>query len=138
MPDREDFKPMSSLCWRCRNAVPGKDTGCAWSRSKQPVEGWKAQATELKVYDDIKVASFNVRSCPEYAPDVKQEQRPPVVKSRKLQGGGSLRHYFCPTCGVLIGTTTGSSTLSSQNCKSCGQKLEWKNKEDNSNGKNDV
>lgn len=136
MPDREDFKP-SSLCWACANSVPSKDTGCAWSRSKQPVEGWNAQLTELKVSEGLYVRSYFVTKCPEYAPDQKMMPKEPVLKSWRLQNNGRLRKYFCPTCQSLIGEVTGSKSLRSARCRVCGQRIKWI-KEDNSNGKNDV
>lgn len=64
-----------TLCWTCANAVPGKETGCSWSRSFKPVQGWKAKRRDVK-YKDCRagrlhqIESYEVRKCPEYKPDI--------------------------------------------------------------------
>lgn len=45
-----------TLCWSCQNAT---NSGCSWSRSLTPVEGWVA----------TKGVGYNVKYCPEYIQD---------------------------------------------------------------------
>ena len=65
-----------SLCWQCKNAVPtaifDKRTGerrytqgCAWSIHRQPVKGWGAEKSEMKVNDRI-CPTYYVKECPEF------------------------------------------------------------------------
>lgn len=68
-----DFKPNTTICWNCRNAVPdayGK-RGCSWSREGTPVEGWIATPRTLYQYkskDDemTEVIAFSVSDCPKF------------------------------------------------------------------------
>lgn len=55
--------PKSTLCWKCRNAVPSGDGkyGCSWSLSFIPVEGWYAIPRPRD--------SFCVISCPNFISD---------------------------------------------------------------------
>lgn len=60
------YKGMT-LCWDCRNAVPGEDKGCAWSEDGEPVEGWDAEQTTVgEWYAGQKCTrvSYIVRKCP--------------------------------------------------------------------------
>ncbi|WP_295218201.1 hypothetical protein [Ruminococcus sp.] len=62
----------SSICWKCKNAVPSASTGCSWSRAFQPVEGWtaerkytpKANGSTGEVYE-----TYCVTACPEFRKD---------------------------------------------------------------------
>ena len=63
----------SSICWDCRNSVPDKagPKGCPWSRNFEPVEGWKATETVLKLkygdnghYRKGEIGSYIVHECP--------------------------------------------------------------------------
>lgn len=65
-----------SLCWSCKNAVPTAvqdprtgerkyTQGCAWSIYRQPVKGWDAEKSEMKVNDRI-CPTYYVNDCPEY------------------------------------------------------------------------
>lgn len=58
-----------TLCWICR--VPGTG-GCSWDRSLQPVEGWDAKPTKLRLWTGYYVDTFCVKSCPLYQPDGQQ------------------------------------------------------------------
>lgn len=55
-----------TLCWRCKNAVPGPETGCSWSRGFIPVQGWTAQETKIRVVGGGTIDSFLVLECPEF------------------------------------------------------------------------
>ena len=61
-----DFQRRETLCWKCQNAVPDKKkgTGCSWSISLKPVEGWTAQAVQIKLYENKTSPSFIVIACP--------------------------------------------------------------------------
>lgn len=39
---------MYSICWDCKNAVPGERRGCSWSREFRPVEGWEALRRDIR------------------------------------------------------------------------------------------
>lgn len=72
--NRLGFNASNTLCWTCANAVPDRDglRGCTWSRSGEPVEGWKARKSRLRVQTKYKnaktkyVTSYEVRKCPMY------------------------------------------------------------------------
>lgn len=57
-----------TLCWCCKNAVPGTDTetgaprGCSWSRSFIPVAGWIAD----KETSETGRETYRVFVCPEF------------------------------------------------------------------------
>ena len=53
-----------SLCWNCKNCFGG----CSWSKSFEPVEGWRAERTTIE-YFNTKTPSFLVRDCPLFAVD---------------------------------------------------------------------
>ena len=58
-----------TICWDCRNAVPGEDRGCSWSKKGKPVPGWDAQRRDVMSYDrhgSTYVESYVVRACPEF------------------------------------------------------------------------
>lgn len=58
-----------TLCWDCRNAVPGENRGCAWSEDGEPVDGWDAEPTRVgEWYSGQKHTreSYIVRSCPRF------------------------------------------------------------------------
>ena len=59
MPQRA-AKPNSTICWNCRNAVC---SGCAWSRSFKPVEGWEAKRETINAGGRF-LETYTVRSCP--------------------------------------------------------------------------
>lgn len=59
-----------SLCWDCANAC---SSGCSWSKSFKPVDGWKADRHDIKIssgynggliesYDE----SYMVYECPQF------------------------------------------------------------------------
>lgn len=68
-----DWNPYSSkmatLCWRCKNAVPSKTTGCSWSRNFKPVPNWIVDAHELTLKNGDKIRSYCVLDCPEFQDD---------------------------------------------------------------------
>ena len=53
-----------SLCWNCKNCFGG----CSWSKSFEPVEGWRAERTTIE-YFNTETPSFLVRDCPRFAVD---------------------------------------------------------------------
>lgn len=58
--------PIRTLCELCLNAVPnGRDHGCEWSITLQPVPGWDALYSPIKISGQF-VDSYKVLSCPRY------------------------------------------------------------------------
>ena len=55
--DKRGPSQKASLCWECGNATR---SGCSWSRSFIPVDGWTAEPAK-KVNE-----SYAVRKCPEF------------------------------------------------------------------------
>lgn len=55
-----------SLCWSCKNAVPGVRKGCLWSREYKPVRGWDAERRDLEIdrCRNGKIVSYLVLGCP--------------------------------------------------------------------------
>lgn len=65
-------REIGSLCFFCQNAVPGKHSGCEWSRSWQPVPGWEATPTILSIGTAGSIRedqSYCVKRCPKFNPD---------------------------------------------------------------------
>ena len=51
-----------TLCWWCANAVPGR--GCEWADRFEPVPGWDAEPTVLRLGSGFgSQGSFLVKSC---------------------------------------------------------------------------
>ncbi len=61
MPQRA-AKPNSTICWNCKNAVC---SGCAWSRSFKPVDGWEAKRETINAGGRF-LETYTVRSCPQF------------------------------------------------------------------------
>ena len=55
-----------ALCWDCKNAVPGIQKGCPWSREFKPVKGWSAERRDLEINRcrDGRIESYLVLGCP--------------------------------------------------------------------------
>lgn len=67
----------SQLCWNCKNAVPSASTGCSWSRSFVPVDGWDAEETVLYQVANgrsTEVRSFHIMYCPEFEDDRRENE----------------------------------------------------------------
>ena len=58
------LKEDQSLCWRCKNCFGG----CSWSKSFEPVEGWRAERTIIQHFN-AETPSFLVRACPLFVMD---------------------------------------------------------------------
>lgn len=60
-----------SLCWDCKNAVPGGEHGCSWSESFEPVPGWDAERRDISTGPKKEGAteSYFVYRCPEFERD---------------------------------------------------------------------
>lgn len=73
----KDFEKKETLCWRCKNAVPDKKkgTGCSWSKSFEPVEGWDAKEVQIKLYEGKSCTSYIVKKCPMFKEDEKCKQQ---------------------------------------------------------------
>lgn len=58
-------------CWTCKKAC-GR---CAWSRkpNPQPIPGWIAEQTELKISKGKKQVSYRIVWCPEWESDGRKE-----------------------------------------------------------------
>lgn len=75
-------KPKQTLCWTCQNAV----LGCSWSKHFEPVKGWKAKPTKIKLATTKKspyTDSYIVIKCPEYIPD--KPRKTPKEKKKDAQ-----------------------------------------------------
>lgn len=55
-------KMKDTLCWDCEKAVGGSD--CPWANKLEPVEGWEAISTTVKMTPGRGVESFVVKKCP--------------------------------------------------------------------------
>ena len=58
-----------SICWDCRNAVPGAEAGCDWSERGKPVPGWDATRRDVMSGNGRGISrteSYLVRGCPEF------------------------------------------------------------------------
>ena len=57
-------KTKETLCWTCKNAC-GK---CSWSKGFEPVDGWDAIPTKIKVSIETNeyTDSYFVKNCPLY------------------------------------------------------------------------
>lgn len=87
VPEKERDEPKNAetgtLCWRCENAVPDPErgTGCPWSISGKPVDGWDAVRTFKSGAGDC----YYVRACPGFEPDRPREAiRVPYEAYRRL------------------------------------------------------
>lgn len=58
-----------TICFECRKACGG----CSWARDFIPVEGWDATPTEIYIEKAEPLCSYEVRSCPEFCPDIKRD-----------------------------------------------------------------
>lgn len=62
-----------TLCWTCQGAANKPGLGCSWSRRNwKPVEGWDAEPTTVNC-DGRSTRSYNVRHCPLYLSDGKED-----------------------------------------------------------------
>ena len=64
---RKGVEKKPTLCWDCANACGG----CSWSDhwKHEPVPGWTAEETVLKINSGLLIQSYSVRECPEFKPD---------------------------------------------------------------------
>ena len=53
------------LCWLCAKA----GGGCAWSDRFEPVDGWTARPTRLRLEGKLGRDSYEVVQCPEFKPE---------------------------------------------------------------------
>ena len=55
-----------TLCWDCGKATGKGD--CPWANKFQPVDGWKAKPTTIKMrsHPDGEIQSYKVIECPLY------------------------------------------------------------------------
>ena len=72
---RINQKNQISICWNCKNAVPGSCYGCSWSRAFKPVKGWVASKTLIRSEEPVDgvlpepIISYAVRQCPQFIHD---------------------------------------------------------------------
>lgn len=62
------YRSKETLCWKCKNCFDG----CSWSRSFEPVKGWKAKEDLIRFVRDNEVTyktSYFVYDCPEFVAD---------------------------------------------------------------------
>lgn len=43
--------------------------GCSWSSEFNPVEGWRAKPTKIKIQEGMFLKSYKILYCPEYIND---------------------------------------------------------------------
>lgn len=55
-------------CWSC-----DKFASCRWAQNGEPIEGWKAEPTKT-IRKHGYLASYDIKSCPEYTPEGQTEQ----------------------------------------------------------------
>lgn len=70
-------KEKNSLCWECKNSVPGGIFGCSWSRKFQPVKGWTAERRELRSSSGRTgdfIESYTVKKCPLFERERRKEE----------------------------------------------------------------
>lgn len=68
-----------TLCWTCQNAY----NGCPWSRNFEPVPGWQATPTKIKMGESY-IDSFQVHECPMFQGDKPNYKRTSRDKLAKL------------------------------------------------------
>lgn len=51
-----------TICWDCRKATGGK--GCVWADKFEPINGWKAIKTSVKLFNKRITDSYIVQKCP--------------------------------------------------------------------------
>lgn len=96
---------MSNICIDCKKSVGL----CPWSACDpvtkkllfQPVPGWTATPTKLKVYKGRMEASYNITACPLFEPDTRSKSvREPGVCELcgKPLAPGSARKRYCYDC----------------------------------------
>ena len=56
-----------SLCWDCAYATD--PDACEWSGNAEPVPGWKAEQTTLRITKDDEIISYHVSMCPKFKRD---------------------------------------------------------------------
>lgn len=82
-----DKRKRMTLCWKCRNAT---NSGCSWSRSLTPVEGWTAIEDHLCTnYRDN--TSYLVTDCPQFIQD--DAMRCEVCKFFEIKGEVTMYGY---------------------------------------------
>ena len=54
-----------TLCWDCAKAC----AGCNWSRQHEPVDGWEAVPTKIKICSTVEMDTYRVINCPEFERD---------------------------------------------------------------------
>ena len=59
---RDLYRSCDTLCWRCAKAI---NNGCSWSERFEPVQGWTAVETGIKM-NGIMDKSYLVKDCPEF------------------------------------------------------------------------
>lgn len=55
------YRSTDTLCWRCANSV---NSGCSWSESFEPVQGWTAEE-KFKINEPYG-KTYLVKDCPEF------------------------------------------------------------------------
>lgn len=83
-----------TLCWTCRNAYAGK---CCWIDRCEPVKGWTAKRSRLKISDGKQVNTWHVTGCPNYIRDVREpigeRRRCPICRQTFV--AKSLNQIYC-------------------------------------------
>lgn len=61
-PSKNHGKQFMQPCWFCKKSI----NGCTWSKKGQPVDGWVAEQTSLKLSTSQTVPSYRILQCPEF------------------------------------------------------------------------
>ena len=61
MNNKKEYYFSDQLCWDCKNACGG----CEWSKSLEPVPGWKAKKIK-KVDHGFEYETYSIKKCPKF------------------------------------------------------------------------
>lgn len=116
-----------TLCWSCR--VPGTG-GCSWDKNFQPVEGWEAEPTKLRLWEKggNGTDSFCVTACPLYQPV--QSGRPADGRASPMSDEVLERYLFLGFTDREISRRTGLALCTVRKRR---QKF-WRNRKEQGNG----
>ena len=96
----------ANICFNCKNSVPDDcGHGCPWSRKFEPIPGWTAEPTTLKVGYGQPVETYHITACPMFDRDDRSKheyERNKPVRIRCVETGvvyQSLAEAARKVCG---------------------------------------
>ena len=128
MKKKRKQKPQTK-CWDCSIAQSSK---CKWVLFGQPVEGWKAEDTEIKYQDAEAIKSKCVFKCPNFKEDKRNpksdiyKELKPVRTSICLNCGKKLigwKQFCCDRCNREYHRKEEKRLHPEKHCYICGNKL---------------